>query len=281
MDEVTLAKRTIDNSARYWAGEYEIACRYFAPSSDVRNEQADLLWVRHQMHKEWHGSGVYGPPGENVVTLVERAAKELREMDELTEHDRVEEAVETLEFAMDELKHFRDFSRVRQMITTEAAQPVEEGGLLSEGAALTELRHTLRSRSRAGRLAVQMSESGGLGFFFGVVSALGNGQPRSEPEKEILRAAQGIIDDERSHLGFNLRRSLLAGMSEKEWDELDESLQAISRQKLQERNQQLCHVLDDATLQAIDRGETEGADFARRYLDFWYEKLEIPLELLP
>ena len=281
MDEVALAKRTIDNSARYWAGEYEIARRYFAPSSAVRSEQTDLQWVRHQMHKEWHGSGVYGPPGENVVTLAERAASELRALDELTEHDRVDEIVELLDFALDELKHFRDFSRVYRMMTAEPPQRVDELGVLSEGAALAELRYELQSRSRAGKLAVQMSESGGLGFYFGVVSQLQETPPVSDYDEEVLRAAEGIIADESSHLGFNLRRPVVAGLSEEEWRELDESLQAISRQKLLERNQQFGSPLDSAELDAVERGETAWEDFARNYLGFWYEKLEIPVELLP
>lgn len=281
-DIADFAKATVDASAPFWAAEYEIACRYFGGAHARRSDESEVRWIEHQMYKEWFGSGVYGPPGVHVMSLIRDAAARAERMNEAGDLSDVDAVLGTLKFATDELRHYKHFRQMRSLLTDEPPAPMEEDAWLPEGAKLTALRYEQR-RDPVGLIAVHMSESGGLGLYYGIADTLGYDPTDHEDDlaKSIVSTSVGIIADESSHLGFNFRRRVVEHLSETQWDELRERLRAISRQKLLERNEQFGGVLDDRDLSAVERGETDWKSYARLHLGFWYDKLDIPLERLP
>lgn len=280
------AKRALDASAPAWAGEYQIAQRYFGADGH-RNAQTDLFLVEQQMYKEWHGSGLYGPRGVTVQTLLSDAAQRmqlLNECDEYEKIDRVDSILGILKFAGDELRHYRKFAELRMLLTAEEHSNVSQMGKLREGKALTELRYAQRE-TEIGLAAVRISESAGLSFFFGTLKALGKdpARARNAVDAAFITITKGIIADEHTHIGFNFHHREVVHLDEDGWADLGRRLRLISLQKLRERNEQCGYILSDAELQTIERGENNWLDYARNCPGYalWYEKLSIPRSLLP
>ena len=67
------AQRVIEAVARYWAGERAVARRFFGATVPFVEAAPDHQWLAYQIHKEWHGGGVYGPGGTTVQSIIEAA----------------------------------------------------------------------------------------------------------------------------------------------------------------------------------------------------------------
>ena len=261
------ASLVLDNSARYWAGEFEIAIRYFTPGSRLRTMDGDLRWLRHQMFKEWTGSGVYGPRSINVMTLVSDAHDKMQRADPLADLAVLDGVCDQLEFAADELRHYVLLARLHHAAVGPTALSLHDMGELREGCALTELRYQLRA-TRAGQMAVDLSEGGGLGLYFGIQRVLGPVATKPAGDAMLCDAVDRIVDDERGHLLYNFQRAAAGDYSADDWAQIDARLREISRQKLRERNEQFGDVLSDTELSSIDRGDNAWRPFADHYLQF-------------
>jgi hypothetical protein len=232
------------------------------------------------MFKEWHGSGLYGPRGTDATTLIRDASEKLSGLRPSQYNKDFGDILGTLKFATDELRHHAQFAEILANIVTPSEKT--EYAPLSEGVGLTELRYAMREDS-VGLLAVRMSESAGLSFFFGTMKVMGNSPSncKNAVDAMIVDTIKGIIADERSHLGFNFHKKLVADLRDEQWSDLNDGLQKISCQKLRERNQQFGNLLSEREMRSISRGENNWQVYARECLGFWYDKLGLSRDWLP
>lgn len=268
-------------SAPYWAAEHEIAIRYFADPN--RTPETDKLWVGHQMFKEWTGSGVYGPRSTTVATMIKEAAAEIGELDSHPLAPRPLKATcDKLGFASDELRHYAQLHDLYLLIEPVSAPPsIAELGTLADGTALTDLRLKHRD-DPLGAVAVDLSEGGGLGLYFGIRSAASL-LDRSKPvDRTILEVAERTIADETRHLTGRFRNALKAGLDPTQWATVSDILRTVSHQKLLERNQQFGRVLTPEEVATAADQENHGRtlSFLRTHLGFLLEDLRIDAHAL-
>jgi hypothetical protein len=161
----------VEHSLPLWLEEFEIGFRAFRAA----NIYSETHWLAVQIWKEWNGSGVYGPAGTDLGTLA-----------------LVDEAAQPEE----ELAHYEALKNLGKRMATPPGEYQPGGAAL----ALLEFRNGLWG-DRLKRLAVGMSEGGGLGLFHGAIAALPTvSAPR--PQDALLRSClAGIIEDEKGHLG--------------------------------------------------------------------------------
>ncbi len=163
-------ERALATSMPFWIEEFEIGFRAFS-ASDIYRETG---WLTIQIAKEWTGSGVYGPAGVDVESANADAPQ-----------DKLDE----------ELSHHRGLVELGRVMDAPPLQIVAN----PVGDALVSLRNRLWDDPVA-RLAVAMSEGGGLGMFAGALAAIA---ARSEPLSQDAAVAQcfgAIITDEAGHV---------------------------------------------------------------------------------
>ena len=194
----------VDHCWPFWAVEFEIGYRAFlAP-----NIYDETGWLAAQIMKEWHGSGVYGPAGADLGTVVSDSANE-------------------------ELAHFHALRRL-----SEAVNPAPNGYALGPAAcALTTFRNGLWADELT-RHSVAMSEGGGLGLFHGALAAIRvTDEPR--PQDALVKAClEPIIIDEAGHLGGAIQRYLDLAVEADQAVIVMEQLKACLALKVAERQEQ-------------------------------------------
>lgn len=155
----------------FWEAEFEIGFRAF----QAPNIYAATGWLAHQIAKEWHGSGVYGPKGTDLGQLT---------------------AGEMSASAEEELAHFHSLRALGGQMDTPPGEHVP-GKAARE---LTRYRNTCWDDPVA-RHGVRMSEGGGLGMLHGAIAAI-DARGAERPQDAAVRACfRGIIADEAGHLG--------------------------------------------------------------------------------
>ncbi|MEU5662126.1 hypothetical protein [Streptomyces longwoodensis] len=241
-------------SAPYWAAEHEIARRYFG--SRARSTATDKAWVGHQMFKEWTGSGVYGPRHTTVATMIAEVAAEVAPLGQgAVAPSPLKSTYTKLSFASDELRHYAQLHDLFLLIESYTPPPaIAELGKLREGNALTELRLGYRE-DKLGAIAVDLSEGGGLGLYFGIRSAKDLLDLSSEVDREVLAVADRTIEDETRHLLGRFQAAHDAGLDEEQWGRVSEILEEISRQKLLERNEQFGGMLTAGEVATVSASE--------------------------
>ena len=269
------------NSAPYWAAEHEIAVRYFG--SAKRSAATDKIWVGHQMFKEWTGSGVYGPRSTTVATMIKEVAQEIGDLDghAVAPHP-LKATCDKLGFAADELRHYAQLHDLYLLIETVSPPPsIDELGKLPAGTALTDLR--LRHRDDPlGEIAVDLSEGGGLGLYFGIRAAAGSLDQDEPVDREILAVAERTIEDETRHLLGRFHKAQQADLSDKEWGTVSDILHEISHQKLLERNEQFGSVLtaEEVATACAENNRARTTEFLITHLHFLLQDLGIKPDAL-
>ncbi|MGW4548559.1 hypothetical protein ACWEN4_19615 [Streptomyces violaceorubidus] len=268
-------------SAPYWAAEHEIARRYF--DSSTRSTATDKVWVGHQMFKEWTGSGVYGPRHTTVASMIAEVAAEVAPLGQgAVAPSPLKSTYTKLSFASDELRHYAQLHDLFLLIESDTPPPaIAELGKLKEGSALTELRLGHRE-DKLGAIAVDLSEGGGLGLYFGIRSAKDLLDLSSEVDREVLAVADRTIEDETRHLLGRFQAARDAGLDEEQWDRVSEILEEISRQKLLERNEQFGGMLTAGEVAAVSTSENRPrtASFLTDHLSFLLDYLGMsPVDL--
>ncbi|MFD7898969.1 hypothetical protein [Streptomyces sp. NPDC059743] len=268
-------------SAPYWAAEHEIALRYFG--SSARNTGSDKVWVGHQMFKEWTGSGVYGPRHTTVASMIAEVAEEVAPLGRgAVAPSPLKSTYTKLSFASDELRHYAQLHDLFLLIESATPPPaIAELGNLKEGAALTELRLSYRD-DELGAIAVDLSEGGGLGLYFGIRSAKNLLDSSSHVDREVLAVADRTIADETRHLLGRFQTARDAGLDEEQWVRVSEILEEISRQKLLERNEQFGVMLTSQEVATVCASENHArtAGFLTDHLGFLLDYLGMtPVDL--
>lgn len=222
--------RVLERSLPYWHDEFVIGFRAF---------QCDTIyyktgWLAHQIAKEWHGSGVYGPAGTDLEALTT--------------------TLSALS-AQEEKAHF-DMLRAlgRQMpVPPGTHQPGRAAALL------TQRRNTLWDDAKL-RHAVRMSEGGGLGLFHGALAAIkARGTSRAQDDAVRTTMLQ-IIADEAGHLGNAIATYVEAELTDDDRSAIVAELETILSLKVAERKEQF-----SGQLGGNPADWPEAGDAARQY----------------
>ena len=97
----------ISAAAPCWAGEAMVTRRYFGGGH--RTRERDVRWIGFQVFKEHGGGGVYGGPGETVISILRLASQRAAAITLATPADEFSAILGDLEFAVDELRHMTQF----------------------------------------------------------------------------------------------------------------------------------------------------------------------------
>lgn len=264
---VAAAKRAMEASLPYWAAEFALGVHYFAPGSSLRTPDREAKWLRFQMFKEWTGSGVYGGRGVNIPQMLGDALEMVRSADMFEEVERLKAASGLIHYALDEMRHYILFARLHREHIGPTDLSISQMGATESGTDLTELRFEHRDGG-AGQLAVDMSEGGGLGLYFGIQHVFRGVEGLSRFDRELLEIVDQIVDDERGHMLVSFRSAIEAGLTPPQWDEVGEILAKISRQKVIEREEQFGGVLPELEPQGFRADEATQREFRATYLGF-------------
>ncbi len=276
MDALQHLHRIIESNSSFWAGEYEIAYRYF--SSGNRTTEAEIRWMQLQMYKEWTGSGVY--PERSITSLVEVALSELREI-ETTGKIPLEKIVRhNLMFALDEFHHYQILSRALYLVSSEAKKSIWDCGDILEAKNLEASRMKFRG-AKHGMQIVGFTEGGGLGMYFGVRDAFREVGVRSDVDVLIDEFAKETIDDEKHHMLHRMSELVNSELSGSEWQFASEALHEMFYSKLLERNAQFGHMLSQDEVSHFACDAERGAHYIKRYLSFLLDELPIIIQKSP
>lgn len=264
---IASAKRAIDASLPYWGAEFALGARYFAPGSKLREPEREAKWVRFQMFKEWTGSGVYGGRGVNVPVMLGQALEMVTGANMFVEVERLRAASGLIQYAVDEMRHYILFARLHRDHIGPTELDIQQMGMMGSASALTELRFVHRDGG-VGQLAVDMSEGGGLGLYFGIQHVFRDAEGLTAFDRELLDLVDRIVDDERGHMLVSFRSAIDAGLTDEQWAHVSDVLAQISRQKVVERVEQFGAVFPE--LEASDYRTDEDTQrlFRSTYLDF-------------
>ncbi len=262
----------LKNNSPFWFGEAEVAKKYF--TSGMRTEYRDRRWLGYQMFKEWTGSGVYGEEGVWVDKLLMRAAEKVGNLGDPPRLAEMEELVGELAFAFDEFRHAKDLARAYYLVAPEAKATFHELGELKNGRMLTSLRYQLRKQP-IGRAAVELSEGGGLGLYFGIRNVFAKTTPTDTLERYILGIGKNTLEDEMGHMATRVKNVLDADYSFAQWAELDSSLQEICWQKLLERNEQFDFPYSVEELSGKIKDVVGAQEFVTHELGFLLDRIGI------
>ena len=204
----------VDHCWPYWAAEFDIGYRAFL----TPNIYDETGWLAAQIAKEWHGSGVYGPAGADLGTVVSDSASE-------------------------ELAHFHALRRLSEAMNSAPADYAPGPA----AHALTAFRNGLWADELT-RHAVAMSEGGGLGLFHGALAAIRvTDNPR--PQDMLVTAClEPIIVDEAGHLGGAIQRYLASNVSAADAAVVFGHLATCLTLKVAERQEQFAANLGDADI---------------------------------
>lgn len=261
---------TIRDNAPYWAGEYEIAQRYFG--SDLRSRKGDAEWIQLQMFKEWAGSGVYGRGNVTVLSMAQKSTDRLKLVRPGTSVSELESIKQDLLFASDEFDHYILLARAYQYVAPEDDMTIDEMCHINEGHKMIDMRQSYRDRPH-GDITVELTEGGGLGLYFGVKDAFLQRGIQSDLDKCIVKFAEATILDETHHMKWRFSRALDAGISAEEWDIVNKNLQELFAQKLRERNQQFGSLFTNDELDRMGSDIGAGQYYLNNHLGFLTESL--------
>ncbi len=255
----------VDAVAPCWAGEALVARRYLG--NGHRTPERDVAWIGFQIFKEFSGGGVYGGPGATVASILEAATRRACAIGLATPPIEIEQILDDLNFAVDELRHMTQFIGLYALAGGDPQRSIESLGQFDHARRLAALRQQARTTDE-GRAAVNLSEGGGLGLQFGMQEHYARHAPTSAVDREVVRLSGAILADETNHLRSRFRSVAALGDVALAWPELTRHLVAISTQKLRERNEQFSSPLDDAEIAQIVADRSLGRDYVRQHLGF-------------
>lgn len=195
-------------SFRWWQAEFDIGFRAFGAA----NIYADTAWLAHQIAKEWHGSGVYGPRGTDLGVFA---------ADGMTAS------------AEQELSHYHALRALGHAMDTPPGEHVPGPA----ARALTAFRNA-RWDDPVARHGVRMSEGGGLGMLHGAIAAIEARDAARAQDTAVRDCFATIVADEAGHLGGAIRDYAGQGFSPDNDALILETLGACLERKVDERREQ-------------------------------------------
>jgi hypothetical protein len=258
--------------AVYFNGEKRVGTEYF--TNGKRTQETDAIALGYQANKEYTGSGVYGKRGINVGHILKDAGEQLAKINVLPSIDEIAILRQEIEFGRDESKHFFDLVKAYKIADPNSSSTIEELGALSEGKKLLEIRYKCRN-TPLGRVAVDLSEGGGLGIYFAICQVLSKQKIKSELDKLLLNIAKNTLSDEKHHMAHRYLTAYNMDYSTEEWEEITDMLISILWQKLLERNQQFSSPFSEAQLRDIVAQRDLADRFIEEHLGFLLRHLSI------
>ena len=243
-----LANEINQMGRRFWAGEAEICHRFWdVPRTDA--EQAH--WLRLQVFKEMHGSGLTGNPGGLIRAFIEELRNEVERVETKDQRDHFARSIRVLG---EEFNHFKLFADILESVSGEPVrQDKLKGWQLPEDRKLQQVRQQVREREgHLGELAIMFTEGGGSAFF--LVGRAIKGSPAADA---IARACETVFLDELEHGehgALDLERELEA---EADWAKARELIVRICQQRLRMRYEMFGLPIDEQRIAEITDGKIE------------------------
>ncbi|MSQ28639.1 MAG: hypothetical protein EXR51_10980 [Dehalococcoidia bacterium] len=230
-------------ASRWWAGEAEVVHTFF---SRTRTPGEHLRWLRMQAFKELQPK----PEG-----LIERLVLQLKDgFYTLEEKTNRTEYLETIDFLLEEFRHYVLFADVIDAITGSKLTTEELAGYeVPEETRLAAMRRDyIQKHGQLARAASSFCEGGGASLFYEGMQI--SGDPVSD---SIAAACRSVYEDEMDHAHHGVEMMVQAASTEEDWKLAEEMVAAISRQRLRMRNQQFGFPLGEARLAEIAEGKIE------------------------
>lgn len=215
-------------SLPYWRQEFAIGYRAFASPAIYR----DGFWLAVQIDKEHGGSGVYGP-------------------------------ADTHEIARDQLAEEHVHAELLRALKPLIEGPIPAEPSVASGAALVALRNASWP-DPALRIAVAMSEGGGLGMFQGALAAISCRAVPLPQDAAFTGVLHRIVADERGHVAAGFAAYANATLDPTGEAAVLTRLTEILALKVEERQDQFAAALATAepAPPGLTRSETDYAAWA-------------------
>jgi hypothetical protein len=258
--------------ATYFNGEKYVGIKYLTDGK--RTQETDAIALGYQAYKEFTGSGVYGERGINVGHILRDAGERLSKINGLPSINEIAILRQEIGFGRDESTHFFALAEACKIADPDSSSTIEELGSLSEGKKLLEIRYKYRN-TPLGKVAVDLSEGGGLGVYFAICQVLSKQEIKSELDKLFLNIAKNTLCDEKHHMAHRYLTAYNMGYSTEEWEEITDMLISILWQKLLERNQQFSSPFSETQLRDIVAQHDLADRFIEEHLGFLLRHLNI------
>jgi len=238
-----MGQHLLEYVSRWWAGEAEVARTFF---SRPHPPEEHLRWLRLQAFKELQ-------PRPNGIII--RNVEKLR-----TEYQDLERGVDrraylgTLQFVLEEFRHYVLFADVIDEITGDRLMPEELATYeLPEERKLRDVRETaMRQWGELARCASSFCEGGGASIFYEGMQIGGDSL-----REHIAAACRSVYEDEIDHARHGVQDLVRVARTADDWATAHRLVEAISRQRLRMRNEQFGFPLSEERLEAIAQGKIE------------------------
>jgi len=239
-------------ASRWWSGEAEVARTFF---SRPHKPEEHLQWLRLQACKELQPRA-----GGIIIRHAEKLVNDYRELEQGVDRWAY---LRTIEFMLEEFRHYALFADLVDEITGGALTPEELAGYdLPEEQQLRAVRgDAMQQYGALARCASSFCEGGGASIFF--EGARIGGDPLSE---KIAAACRSVYDDEIDHARHGVEELVAVAKTDDDWAIARRLIETISRQRLLMRNEQFGHPLSEERVEEIAQGKIDLPDRFRALL---------------
>lgn len=230
-------------ASRFWAGEAEVAHTFFAVT---RSKEEHLRWLRLQAYKELQ------PRTDGLILkLVDKLKADYPKLEYQVGRD---DYLYTIQFLMEEFRHYILFADVIDNLTGERITPDELAKYDLPGeAALRKVRKDyIDEHGDLASFASSFCEGGGASIYY--EGSLIGGDPLSD---KIAAACKSVYDDEVDHAAHGATNLSNQAKNAEEWALAREMVEAISIQRVRMRNEQFGSLLSEERLTEIFEGNIE------------------------
>jgi hypothetical protein len=233
---------------RFWAGEAEICHAFW---DGPRSDEEQARWLRVQVFKEMHGSGLTG----NADGLVRAFLQDLQDrIDNVETKDERDQFLRSVRVLGEEFNHFKLFADILETITGE---PVSQAKLrdwqLPADRKLQQTRQEIReNEGHLGELAIMFTEGGGSAFFL-----VGKDVGGNSTADAIARACETVYFDELEHGEHGAQELERELDSEEEWAKAKELIIRICEERLRMRYEMFGLPINEERIAEITAGKIE------------------------
>ncbi len=232
----------------FWAGEAEIARRFFDQAVDPADH---IRWLQHQCYRELHGPGFLKREASKISWLTHQVAEGMPAAEEQGSRLKFERDL----FALaEEFNHFRLFADILEGITGTAVLMMDiSASEFPEAKKLELLREMLRSTEPlVTDIAYSYAEGGGAGIFYA-----GSKLSGSNLLDAIASACGRVYEDEVPHGEHGAHMATQHLDSQADWSRAMEILIEVCQQRLRMRYEMFGLEIDEARITAITNGNIE------------------------
>ena len=226
----------------FWAGEAEIATKFFA---GVQKPEDHVLWLKHQCLRELRGPGLLQRDDSRTGWFMKNVQDGLPSAE--TREGRAE-LDQQMGQMWEEFTHFRFYADILEDITGEPVRMEELRGLhLPSDDRLEALRRKLLDENRKlAHFAFSFTEGGGAGIFY-AAAVFETDDPLM---MRIKAAGKTIYNDEVGHYEHNAD-SVELGIETEEFERLRSMIIEVCRERLRMRSEMHGDPMPEERIQEI------------------------------